>query len=376
MTEPSQATAAPAFSLSLALTNQAARSIVQLLSADASDLLLEHADQRDEAMSLLRSLFEKRGTFHFYMQNGGTGFEGDQLVNLWLTADSDAEPNCAALARMKNWPLVLVGTSKRQYYQSGTEFLLIDMVAFPPWLVERAVDSLPGRITFDWTAPLPSGMPPDVLDQLRSLPARRLPRDRVRILLADWRHYLEITQRLAKAKCFSLNYTSYRLDTNGRKAQFQVAAADGFDRLKVRGAMGEEIHIEKANEEAAIDRAFARLAGEDYDEDATQSWPLGKLEQLRGERIVIELADDVVRQIARDRQAIPKKGTLHYRAIGELAQIHRLQWGLQSLQRGRARNYKLHDFLFDPNEAGLPDPNTTIQLSASELLLPNLNEGQ
>lgn len=365
----------PAFDLTLAVTNRAARSIVQLLSADAGDLLLEEADLRGEAESLLRSLFVSRDAYQFKIQNGGTAPLGDRLVNLWLAADGDSEGNRAVLTRMKNWPIVLIGTNSARSY-GGNEFLLIDVTALPPWLMNDVADSLSGQVVLDWTDRYPAGMPTEVQSRINLLPARPLPRNRVKILLDDWERFLEITQRLAEAKCFSLTYTSRRLDPSGSEARFNVVIPSGFDERKVHNARGEEIHIQMAQSEVALNRAFAQARGEDYDEEASDSWSLGTLVRLNDKRLTVELDDEVVRQITRDQKAIPKKGTLHYKAIGELAQVRRLRWGLQSLRRGRARNSKLGDFLFDANEAGLPDRHAAIRLSHAGLLQQHLNEGQ
>ncbi|MCJ7551878.1 MAG: hypothetical protein MUQ30_19590, partial [Anaerolineae bacterium] len=147
MADPPKNAGIPVFALSLALTNRAARSVVQLLSADAGEQLLEDADLRDEATSLLHRLFGdgRGGRYQFGLQNGGQGREGDTMVNLWLSSGGDGSANAAAesvdnaavLLRLKNWTLVLMGTSMpRRNGQAGSDFLVIDLVVLPPWSVE------------------------------------------------------------------------------------------------------------------------------------------------------------------------------------------------------------------------------------------------
>jgi len=233
----------PVFALSLALTNRAARSAVQLLSADAGEQLLEDADLRDEATSLLHRLFGagQGGRYRFDLQNGGQGREGDTIVNLWLSSGGEgatkatavAVSNGAVLQRLKNWTLVLMGTSRpRRNGRVGSDFLVVDLVALPSWSVESLTDTISGDVVFDWGGRHASGIPDDVLALIRTLPPRRLPRNRVRMLLGDWERFLKISEELAEAKTFVLNYTGYRLEATGRTVRFEVTVPEGFDRLR------------------------------------------------------------------------------------------------------------------------------------------------
>ena len=381
----------PVFALSLALTNRAARSVVQLLSADAGEQLLEDADLRGEATLLLHRLFGygddggRRGRYRFDLQNGGQGREGDTMVNLWLSsrgegaaaAAATAVDNAAVLQRLKNWTLVLMGTSKpRRDGQAGSDFLVIDLVALPPWSVESLTDTVSGDVVFDWGGRHASGVPEDVLALIRTLPPRRLPRNRVRMLLGDWERFLKISEELAEAKTFALNYTGYQLEAIGRTVRFEVTVPGGFDRRKVRAAAKEHIHLDRTPDAEGIERALDGARSESHQNARDRSQVIGAITGLQGTRLIVALDKRVAAQIAAGQSALPKKGRLAYKALGELAQVRRLRWGLESLLRGRSKNPRLGDFLFDANEAGLPNPQTAIHLSHDELLQPRLNEGQ
>ena len=375
------------FALSLALTNRAARSAVQLLSADAGEQLLEDADLRDEATSLLHRLFGhgQGGRYRFDLQNGGQGREGDTMINLWLSSDSDAVSNAAAsgvdnaavLQRLKNWTLVLMGTSRpRRYGQAGSDFLVIDLVALPPWSVESLTDTVSGDVVFDWEKRHPAGIPDDVLALIQTLPPRRLPRNRVRMLLGDWERFLKISEELAEAKTFVLNYTAYRLEATGRTVRFEVTVPEGFDRGKVRAAAKEFLHLDRTPDAEQIGRAPVNGRGGNHRNSRDRSQVVGAIKGLQGTRLTVALDKQVAARIAAGHSVLPKKGRLAYKALGELAQVRRLRWGLGSLLRGRSKNPRLGDFLFDANEAGLPDPQTALHLSREDLLQPDLNEGQ
>ncbi len=366
------------FALSLRLTNRAARSAVQLLSDEAGDQLLEDADMRDEAALLLHRLFgnSRGGLYDFQMQNGGTGREGDLMVNLWLTPNGEDTDNAVALRRLKNWSLVLMGTSQpRRYDSGGTDFLVIDLVSLPPWSVASVEDAVPGRIAFDWDGRFASGIPAELQSGLRRLPVHRLQRNRVRLLLNDWGRFLEIRARIAEAGRFSLDYTGYRLDNAGHRARFQVKLPEDFDRTKVRQARGEDIHLDLTPEAERIARALVDGAGQQNGRDGPGE-SLGEIRRLQGSWLDVGLDSNIAARIRAGRRVLPKKGHLQYRAIGELAQVRRLRWGLESLLRGRATNGNLGDFLFDPNEAALPDAQQVVKLAPDELLQPHLNEGQ
>ncbi|MCJ7549781.1 MAG: AAA family ATPase, partial [Anaerolineae bacterium] len=115
---------------------------------------------------------------------------------------------------------------------------------------------------------------------------------------------------------------------------------------------------------------------ENHQDANDRSQVIGAIKGLQGTQLSVALDKRVAAQIAEGNAVLPKKGRLAYKALGELAQVRRLRWGLESLLRGRSKNPRLGDFLFDANEAGLPDPQTALQLSHEELLQPHLNEGQ
>ena len=410
MADSAQKAEIPVFALSLALTNRAARSAVQLLSADAGEQLLEDADLRDEATLLLHRLFghgddgRRRGRCRFDLQNGGQGREGDMMVNLWLSSGGDgaangeatAVDNAAVLQRLKNWTLVLMGTSRpRRRGQAGSDFLVVDLVALPPWSVESLTDTVSGEVVFDWGGRHASGIPDDVLALIRTLPPRRLPRNRVRMLLGDWERFLKTSEELAEAKTFVLNYTGYRLEATGRTVRFEVTVPEGFDRRKVRAAAKELLHLERTADAEQIGRAPANDRGANHQNARDRSQVIGTIQGLQGTRLTVALDKDAAAhgaargtsgavlgggdpkaQVAEGHSVLPKKGRLAYKALGELAQVRRLRWGLESLLRGRSKNPRLGEFLFDGNEAGLPDPQTVLHLSREELLQPSLNEGQ
>jgi len=369
MPENAKGAGLPPLVLSLTLTNRAARSAVQLLSANAGEQLLEEADLREEAMSHLRRLFGngRPAQYDFLIQNGGQGKDGDTVVNLWLSSTGPDSANSGVLQRLRNWTLVLMGTKRpRRNSRAGDDFLVIDLVALPPWSLESLADAVPADIAFDWDGKYRAGVPDDVMALISTLPPRRLPRNRVRLLLGDWERFLKINERLAEEHTFALRFTSRRLDLKGRAVRFRVTVPEDFDRRRVRAAAKERIHLEVVDP--------ARHSGSNGNRSCDPV--VGSIKGLQGDTLTVLLSDDMVDRLRADNSALPRRGRLAYKALGEVALARRLRWGLESLVRGHSKNPRLGEFLFDANEAGLPDANSAIRLSTEELLQPQLNEGQ
>jgi len=358
----------PPLVLSLTLTNRAARSAVQLLSAEAGEQLLEDADLRDEAASLLRRLFGngRPERYAFAAQNGGQGKEGDTVLNLWLSPAGVESPNAGVLSRLRNWTLVLTGTARpRRNSRAGDDFLLIDIVALPPWSLESLADALRVEVAFDWEGRYRAGIPDDVASLIATLTPRRLPRNRVRLLLSDWERFLKVSERLAEEHTFALRYTSRRLDLDGCSVRFRVTVPDDFDRRRVRFAAKEDIHLEVPDP-----------TRHETPNGRHRDPVVGSIKGLQGDTLTVRLGEQMVDRLRADKAALPRRGRVAYKALGEVSQVRRLRWGLESLIRGRSTNSQLGEFLFDANEAGLPDPHTAIHLTREELLQPELNDGQ
>jgi hypothetical protein len=86
------------------------------------------------------------------------------------------------------------------------------------------------------------------------------------------------------------------------------------------------------------------LAGREVDSDfESNDWLVGSLDRYdEGQGwLEVVLDEDVARQLEQRSDRLPKTAVLRYRAGGDLAQIKRLKYGLQSLERGRSENPRL-----------------------------------
>ena len=371
----------PEFDLPLSLTKSVARKIDELgiLSYNPTDDWDEATLVEEAARALLKLLGPYR--YLVYLRNSGRGREGDSLVEIRFAADVDYGPNINLIAQLGRRSLGLIGI---QMLYRDRAFVLTRIDHAPESVgVRDAWGKLAWvkfRAAVDEAASTSLGIPPLLLESVLKMPEATSKQAEIRTRLTHWQKYLDLLERAARATQFDVPYQTYRLIRAGQGVRFHLdVGRQPIPWDKIKAKVGEQIEVSEIPRDVSIGRLLDLLAGREVDSDfESNDWLVGNLDKYdEGQGwLEVVLDEDVVRQLEQQSDRMPKTAVLRYRAGGDLAQIKRLKYGIQSLERGRSENPRLSEFLFDVDQAHLPDPANRIELSRTELLQSMLNEGQ
>ena len=370
----------PEFDLPLALKKSAARKIeeIGLLSyPPAADW-----DDAELAEQAARALLNLLGPYRYlvYLRNGGRGREGDALAEIRFAADVEHGPNINLIAQLGRKALGLIGIQTL----SRERAFVLTRIDCPPesvgvrnawsklaWVKFHAIEDAGSKT---------SGIPPLLLDSVLKMSEASSKQAEIRTRLTHWQKYLDLLERAARATQFDVPYQTYRLLRAGQVVRFHLdVGRQPIPWDKIKAKVGEQIEVSEIPRDVSIGRLLDLLAGREVDSDfESNDWLVGSLDRYdEGQGwLEVVLDEDVARQIEQRSDRLPKTAVLRYRAGGDLAQIKRLKYGLQSLERGRSENPRLSEFLFDVDQARLPDPANRIELARTDLLQPMLNAGQ
>lgn len=253
---------------------------------------------------------------------------------------------------------------------------MIDILTLPATAGGQGAWSLPVWVSFCLDGRASNcGFPVQLSAEIARLPEARAQRQLVHDRLSDWRRYLQILERTAREKQFAVSYRRYRLDSSAKSVKFELQDVPPATGTKIDAARGQQIHVIERAERVYGDQWLDQVPGNGIDNEPLD-WLLGTIERLDALTLQVSLDQDVAERIEQGYAQIPRSGTLQYKALGDLVQIKRLQYGLSTLEHGQSENSHLGDFLFNPYEARLPDPERKIEIARDQLLQPELNEGQ
>jgi hypothetical protein len=382
-----------AFSLDLVVTTRAARDVLALLEAAANgngngkngqEKAPSDSQAREAAQTGLARLLGN-AVYDAYLRNGGRGDEDrpEQVVELRLAADSDNEANAGLAARLQGRCLLLVGSEREERRSGDPQFLLFNVRLIPEVWARADALSLPARVRFGGGGQ--AGLPVRVLRAVSQLPEARARRESMQGRLADWRRYLAVLERTAKARQFSVAYRAFKRAERGPLITFLLEAGRGqeipWERL--RSAMDEPLELREKRGLARSGPPAPSAAqagspnGPSRDDDDSDDWLLGYLVDCAPDRneLTLALDEDAERLLEHRGRELPRSAVLVYKASGDLAQIRRLKFGLDSLEQGQSHNPRLGDFLFDAGQAGRPGAARS-PVAREHLLQPALNDGQ
>ncbi len=369
--------------LRLALTNAAARGIERIRPFRSVDnWLLEDDELRDQAIKSLSDLLGEQQRYLVYLRNGGKGRDDDQLIEVRFAADVDHAPNVALVRKLKGKSLIFIGAEKVRGYRDH-EFLLISVDAIPDRSATKDAWSEVAQVEFCGVGSSLGktlGFPLLLLTAISELPEANTQRDIIHKRLSDWQRYLDILERTAREKQFNVAYTTYRRGQSGKYVTFILDdSKEPIPWEKIRPAVDEPIEVSEVPDFLKIERALKVDDSQDVVIDyETNDWLVGTLEKQNPQtkELRILLDEDIAERLERGRLKLPKSAVLRYKAGGDLAQIKRLKFGLESLERGRCENQRLGDFLFDANRARPQDHGKIDKVSRDQLLQPSLNDSQ
>ncbi|MBD2775448.1 AAA domain-containing protein [Iningainema tapete] len=191
--------------------------------------------------------------------------------------------------------------------------------------------------------------------------------------LKIWQTFLEIEERIAKARQFCVPFLSHNIENNPRRVTFEIkpelATLDGAKQnpldednfwQRIRNAINEEVAICESPPQPRSRREIEKLGNIiDIDEN---------------NKIRIKLDNNIVERIAYGRYQLPKKGFIYFEAAGDIHQINQKKKALENLQAGNTKNKYLNKFLFNAATARIP--KKTIKLQTQDLLKRDANPDQ
>jgi len=325
------------------------------------------------ANEVIQSLFLQGEPISVYLRNGGEGNSGDTVVKIIFASDADNDNNSKLIKYLSNKTLELSGIEKIDYNEEYTIFLIIGVKIVPRTLGYNNIFSISSEIKFFSEKTLTHfenyGFPVNLLNGIKSLQTQKDHKRTVEERLDDWMLFLDIRERIAKEKQFTLEYKGYRQGSKPRYLIFYLKDSSKslsipWDKIKM--ARGQRIHLKQ------------QTKGSKHNNDNYVSMLVGDIDSCSKEEhsLTIHLDVDMQERLKYIHSLIPQEGTLENSLSGDLAEINNQRRGLQRLINGEANNLHLSKFIFNPKHARIPKIEDKIVLSKDELLLDFLNELQ
>ncbi|MBD2676870.1 MULTISPECIES: translation initiation factor IF-2 N-terminal domain-containing protein [Nostoc] len=191
--------------------------------------------------------------------------------------------------------------------------------------------------------------------------------------LKAWKAFLQIEEKIAKARQFCVRYISHNYN-HKRRINFEIdvtsATLDGF----YQNSLELENFWERAKQAKNEDLKLFETA------PIGKNWmsgrQLGTIEEIDPNRCIISvrLERDLAEYMTTERYKLPATGFLCFEAVGDIQQIQRKKKALEDLNNGYTQNPYLGNFLFDASQAR--KIKTTIEIQPQDLLLSAANPGQ
>ncbi|MEH2152923.1 translation initiation factor IF-2 N-terminal domain-containing protein [Nostoc sp.] len=191
--------------------------------------------------------------------------------------------------------------------------------------------------------------------------------------LKAWKAFLQIEEKIAKARQFCVRYVSHNYNFK-RRISFEIdvasATLDGF----YQNSLDVDNFWERARRTKNEDLKLFETA------PVGKNWisgrQLGTVEEVDPNRCIISLRldRDLAEFMVAERYKLPDRGFLCFEAVGDIQQIQRKKKALDDLNNGYTQNPYLGNFLFDASQAR--EIKTTIELQPQDLLLSSANSGQ
>jgi RecA/RadA recombinase len=193
--------------------------------------------------------------------------------------------------------------------------------------------------------------------------------------LQVWNTFLEVEERIAKARQFCVCFLTHNYGSNIRRVTFEIditsATLDGSTQTSLSGDDFWQ-RVKKARNEDII--LFE--SSPESNRNKRDGEKLGTITEINCEqnKIRITLDSDLAERINRGRYQIPQKGFLYFEAAGDIHQINQKKKALENLRLGRSQNPNLSRFLFDATLA--KHPSKISKLKSQDLLKRNANPDQ
>ncbi|MEH1862230.1 MAG: translation initiation factor IF-2 N-terminal domain-containing protein [Nostoc sp.] len=344
-------------------------SFIRHLEGEAA--LKSYADfreRRDRANELMYECVSKKPSL-FYVRRKGAGKEArEEIWDLTIATDSDDSPLPTKLEKLKKTLGFRAAVSKDG--RGGLKILSAQLLQPSRGHADSYAISCRLRLLPNHQHHL--DIPPTTLKRIATalVCGDHVPTEDQ---LKAWKAFLQIEEKIAKARQFCVRYVSHNYNFK-RRISFEIdvasATLDGF----YQNSLDVENFWERARRTKNEDLKLFETA------PVGKNWisgrQLGTVEEVDPNRCIISLRleRDLAEFMATERYKLPDTGFLCFEAVGDIQQIQRKKKALDDLNNGYTQNPYLGNFLFDASQAR--QIKTTIELQPQDLLLSSANPGQ
>ncbi|WP_375473406.1 translation initiation factor IF-2 N-terminal domain-containing protein [uncultured Nostoc sp.] len=328
----------------------------------------EFRERRDRANQLMLECVGKKPSL-FYVRRKGAGKEArEEIWDLTIATDSDDFPLPARLEKLRKTLGFRAAVPKDG--RDGIKILSAQLLQ--PSRGQADSYAVPCRLRLLANHQHHLDIPPATLKRIAAAPVcgENVPTEDQ---LKAWKAFLQIEEKIAKARQFCVRYVSHNYNFK-RRISFEIdvasATLDGF----YQNSLDVENFWERARRTKNEDLKLFETA------PVGKNWisgrQLGTVEEVDTNRCIISLRleRDLAEFMATERYKLPDTGFLCFEAVGDIQQIQRKKKALDDLNNGYTQNPYLGNFLFDASQAR--QIKTTVELQPQDLLLSSANFGQ
>ncbi|MEH2461204.1 translation initiation factor IF-2 N-terminal domain-containing protein [Nostoc sp.] len=328
----------------------------------------EFRERRDRANELMLECVGKKPSL-FYVRRKGAGKEArEEIWDLTIATDSDDFQLPARLEQLRKTLGFRAAVQKDG--RGGLKILSAQLLQ--PSQGHADSYAVPCRLRLLSNHQHHLDIPPATLKRIAAAPicGDHVPTEDQ---LKAWKAFLQIEEKIAKARQFCVRYVSHNYNFK-RRISFEIdvasATLDGF----YQNSLDVENFWERARRTKNEDLKLFETA------PVGKNWisgrQLGTVEDVDPNRCIISLRleRDLAEYMAAERYQLPATGFLCFEAVGDIQQIQRKKKALDDLNNGYTQNPYLGNFLFDASQAR--QIKTTVELQPEDLLLSSANPGQ
>lgn len=328
----------------------------------------EFRERRDRANELMYECVGKKPSL-FYVRRKGAGKEArEEIWDLTIATDSDDFLLPTRLEKLRKTLGFRAAVPKDG--RGGIKILSAQLLQTSRGHADSY--AIPCRLRLLPNHQHHLDIPPATLKRIAAAPVcgENVPTEEQ---LKAWKAFLQIEEKIAKARQFCVRYVSHNYNFK-RRISFEIdvasATLDGF----YQNSLELDNFWERARRTKNEDLKLFETA------PVGKNWisgrQLGTVEEVDPNRCIISLRleRDLAEFMATERYKLPDTGFLCFEAVGDIQQIQRKKKALDDLNNGYTQNPYLGNFLFDASQAR--QIKTTVELQPQDLLLSSANPGQ
>lgn len=303
--------------------------------------------------SAVRWLFGGRLNFGVYLSNASTSDHPDS-INVLISSDCANRHNSDLIAELGGSTLSIFGFNTPEW------FFVTKIRKVPAAVGTISNRVIKGDAVFFYNpSPEASCLEQKLCNRIFELPNLMDGKKHINQRITHWDEYLKINEQIAAEAQLLIDYEGYRSSHNISQLIF-FAQTKELNSAHLGSDIQLVLHTDFENGHPIHKGPIIGTVGS-YDTNAGE--------------ICIDLDFDFREMLDAGTAKIPHRAKLFVSKWGDLVQISRLRYGLQTFARGQAANPYLDVFLFDASKARLPAPNAE-ELHTGNLLQPSLNPEQ